>query len=548
MIHLRTFFRATLLGTMLLLSRVLLAGDISAEQGIAEVKAAGESTSLSLRNEKILGLLREKKSGDFVSENEYCEFFTRLSPFMAKDENGYAELLFYVGSELQRLKKFQDAYPYLYKTAIILENSTQHFDFECRFYEVMGHSYYFFGRYVQAENTLKKGLNCDGVTKPERINMYNTVGLIHRDLGQLDLAETDFRKAIEIAGEIDHEAWYGVLSGNLGLLYYQQGDYQQAVNYCTVDYEISKSNEQWGSAINALCLLMRIDLMDGNFRTAAEKLHTLDSLFLLDGSMENRLSYYRARTDYLEKTGEYREALDSYRMYRAVQDSMARARNLVNINNTEFQIQFERKQSEIRLLEQTRKTDRIRIYSLILLVVTVVIAALLMIRQISKRRKREKELLELRNQRIQEDLSRAESELRTVVSNLMDKNTAIQELNDEIEKIQHDRDDKAEKEKEQLTDRLQSFTLLTDEDWLDFKRLFEKLYPGFFEYFQTQHSDITNAEMRLAALIRLNLENLEMSKALGISPDSVRKTNLRLRKKLRIEDQKDLYHLIHSIS
>ena len=57
-----------------------------------------------------------------------------------------------------------------------------------------------------------------------------------------------------------------------------------------------------------------------------------------------------------------------------------------------------------------------------------------------------------------------------------------------------------------LTDKLQSFTFLTDEDWVEFKRLFEKRHRGFFDYFQENYPSVTNAEIRLAALIKLKLE------------------------------------------
>jgi DNA-binding CsgD family transcriptional regulator len=96
-------------------------------------------------------------------------------------------------------------------------------------------------------------------------------------------------------------------------------------------------------------------------------------------------------------------------------------------------------------------------------------------------------------------------------------------------------------------DRLQTYTLLTDEDWSNFKKLFEKLNPGFFDFFIENFPEVTNAEVRLAALIKLNLSNLEMARTLGISPDSVRKTNLRLRKKLTIEGLDELTLFIKQI-
>lgn len=534
-------FLFTLLG-----ASVVWAGDLTLPQAHMELEVRLSKVDASNSNASLLDFLKGYKKSDFANEGEYLRFLNGVQDLFLEDQEGYLDLLFYVGKGLQNHKRFLEAYPYLYKISLRIEKEHIKPTFICTYYEVMGHSYYFFGRQKQAEEMFDKGLNCEGITKHEQLNMYNTSGLIRLQIGDLEGAERNYRKALGIADETNHKPWYGVLSGNLGQLYYQRGEYKRSVAYLTTDYTISRENEQWGSAINALALLMRIDLRNGKFSEANHKLETLDSLLQFDESRDVRLTYYRAKTDYLEKTGNYKDALENYKLFRAYFDTIARERDMLNLNNTEFQIEFERKQSEIRLLQNTREADRSRIFSLWIFLGTIVAAATSIIWQISKRRKREKELLQLKNERIQEDLLRSEEELRNLLSKLIQKNESITQLHEELEKA-NSLNDKSDEEQQELTDRLQSFTLLTDEDWLEFKRLFEKRFAGFFEYFQTNYDDITNAEIRLAALIKLDLENLEMSKALGISPDSVRKTNLRLRKKLGIADQKELYRLIHSI-
>lgn len=522
-----------------------LGGSLSSREARMDLERRLQVHQGNYSNQELLAAIKDYDRHDFVREREYLTFLNDCHDLVLELQPGYTEVMFFIGKELQDRKQFQEAYPYLYKTSLQIEQGERP-SFLCTFYETMGHSYYFFGRYTQAEEAFQKGLACGDVTKAEQVNMYNTCGLIRSNMGDLKGAEENYRKALTLATEIDHQPWYGVLSGNLGQLYYQQGQYNKAIKYVQTDYSISSEKKQWGSAINALCLLMRLDLRSGDFAAARKKLTTLDSLLTFDESRDVRLSYYRAKTDFLEKTGDYKDALENYKIFRAFQDTLMKERDLVNLTNTEFQIEFERKQAEIKLLQQTKETDSIRIISLWVFLITLAIGAGIIIWQISKRRKREKELLQLKNERIQEDLLRSEEELRSLLDKLMQKNESIAQLNEELEKAQS-HNDQSDEEQQQLTDRLQSFTLLTDEDWLEFKRLFEKRFNGFFDFFQSNYDDVTNAEIRLAALIKLDLENLEMSKALGISPDSVRKTNLRLRKKLGIADQKELHRLIHSI-
>ena len=153
----------------------------------------------------------------------------------------------------------------------------------------------------------------------------------------------------------------------------------------------------------------------------------------------------------------------------------------------------------------------------------------------------------LRAQKMEDELHATEREMRALLSTMFDKNKVIFELQEQVEAFEKDRNSRTDSEKETMLNDLQSFSLLSENDWIEFKRLFEKLNPGFFDFFQERFPEITAAEIRLAALIKLNLSNLEMARTLAISPDSVRKTNLRLRKKLNIESLDDLTRFIKGI-
>jgi hypothetical protein len=71
--------------------------------------------------------------------------------------------------------------------------------------------------------------------------------------------------------------------------------------------------------------------------------------------------------------------------------------------------------------------------------------------------------------------------------------------------------------------------ILTEKDWELFKQNFDAVYPGFFNRLKTQFTGITNAELRMAALLRLNFDIKHIASMLGISANSVHKTKYRLR-------------------
>lgn len=535
-----------LLFTFIIFNKFIAQQNINAESLIQKV----ESQKGDIGKNLIETIRKGNGNETITSKGEWIRFLKLSEKKIKNTENlYYPELCFWIGKEFQNDSDFKTAYYYLYKTLQEIKKiDKENPPYISQFHETMGLSYYYFRRYNNAELHLKKALQLKGITDREKINIYNTLGLIYRDQQNLKKSEIYTQRAYKIALEINYEPWIGVLSGNIGYIALRKKNYEKAEKLITRDYLISKKTGQTGSELSALALLIEIDLINNKLTEAKSK------LILLDKKMENATNhsllrvYYSIVTKYKEAIGDYENALVSYRKASAYQDSVNASRNLLLITNTEFQIDFENKQAENKILIERRKKDNYRIYGLIFLSIIIISSSIMIIRQIQKRRKRDKEILELQKLRIEEELKNTEKEMRSILSKMIEKNDLILQLKDEIDTIHNQQDDKSKEEKEKLLDNLQSFTLLTEEDWIDFKKLFEKLNPGFFNYFQINYPDITTAEIRLATLIKLNLSTAEMAKSLAISPDSVRKTNLRLRKKLNIDSSDELFQFIHGLS
>ena len=98
--------------------------------------------------------------------------------------------------------------------------------------------------------------------------------------------------------------------------------------------------------------------------------------------------------------------------------------------------------------------------------------------------------------------------------------------------------------RQQLLEEIKHQTILTEEDWIKFKLLFEKIHPGFFKKLRDEASDVTLAEQRMAALTRLHLTTGQMAALLGISPNSVNKTKQRLRQRFSLPVNADIEDFI----
>lgn len=70
---------------------------------------------------------------------------------------------------------------------------------------------------------------------------------------------------------------------------------------------------------------------------------------------------------------------------------------------------------------------------------------------------------------------------------------------------------------------------------------FEKIYPDFKTSLKKAYPKITQSELKLCALLRLNLSSKDIGQLLHITHDSVNKARYRLRKKMNLSPEEDIF-------
>jgi DNA-binding NarL/FixJ family response regulator len=114
---------------------------------------------------------------------------------------------------------------------------------------------------------------------------------------------------------------------------------------------------------------------------------------------------------------------------------------------------------------------------------------------------------------------------------LKEKNIQIQKLHIEIDQIKKSKLISKEQDRCKLDDLLQSH-LMTEENWLNFRREFQHEFPDFYENLQEGFPEITDSNLRIILLQKLGFTNTEISGLLGITVEAVKKSKQRLKRKL----------------
>jgi CHASE3 domain sensor protein len=135
-------------------------------------------------------------------------------------------------------------------------------------------------------------------------------------------------------------------------------------------------------------------------------------------------------------------------------------------------------------------------------------------------------------------------QLQLYSNNIIEKTELIHRLNEEIQSLKTFSTNQPHVES---FSKALNATILTDDDWEEFKKTFEEVYPNFFATLRLRFPEITASELRLSALIKMNLSLKEAANSLGISADSVKKSRYRLKKKIALPEEDSLEMFIRSL-
>lgn len=99
-------------------------------------------------------------------------------------------------------------------------------------------------------------------------------------------------------------------------------------------------------------------------------------------------------------------------------------------------------------------------------------------------------------------------------------------------------DDKIKNEIQRITHEIETGS--KTQAWKQFETHFVNVYPTFFSNISIKHPDLTPSELKLCALLRMNLSTKEIASVLFQTTDSVRVSRTRIRNKLNLEGQEQL--------
>ncbi len=360
-----------------------------------------------------------------------------------------------------------------------------------------------------------------------RTAVLNTLGVAYQELRDYPKAAQLFRRALTVAQGTRDTAYLGIITGNLGNTLRLQGHTRQALPYLYQDLALSEEIVPENCATTCLYIARALLTLDSTAKAKAymdrsvplAATHKLRGVYLVN--------YSEAQALYAKKTGDLRQAMFWTDSTTTLKDSLRRVFDRTLLIATENSLNAEKYVATLQTVE-TEKGNAVHIRNLM-------IAALFLLTGFGLYALHQNRQKRLQEQRLhQERLAHATDQLTQYLASLRDKNVLIVQITDELAQARRLLQPSvlSAPETEQSIQTLLGSVILTEKDWQQFRWLFERVYPSFFDTLRQQYPDLSPADVRLLALSKLSIPTKEMAFMLGVSMEAIRKSRHRLRKKL----------------
>lgn len=330
------------------------------------------------------------------------------------------------------------------------------------------------------------------------------------------------------------------------------GNKSQSLEYYRRALEIADSTGNRQSQVSSNIGMGKWLLRFGKNEREAEE-HFLRSKQIASG-LTDKSFYFKSLQQLLQlkkDQGKFNEALLYAEELEEMKDTLASWEKNRITKSLEVQFDVAEKNRQLGIMQNEKDIALLTNYILwgsIGFLILIAAGIILFLKKINRRDKlllKTKEELvmaiedrkKLKEQQMQNEIEFKESQLSAMTVQMLQKNELLMELKERLEQ------DNGLSKDNQLS-KIISKGLNHDKEWEDFNSYFESINKNFYARLKQAFPEISPNDLKICALIKLNLSIKEMAAILNISADSVKTARYRLRKKLQLNTEDNLTDFI----
>lgn len=388
-------------------------------------------------------------------------------------------------------------------------------------------------------------------------NTYNALGKIFEYEQHYDSAMLYYQKGLALRRELSDVRGVANSEIHSGSMYIEVKDYPGAIKSLQHALEIYIDlDEQTGQCIANTLLALAY-----NYSGEKEKAWVLVHQSLEDARrFENpslEMDCYETLAKMEAFNGNYAGAYHYANLLKSFSDSMAMINREEIIQELEARFQLQSKNNQIELLESETSGQRKNIIILsisIAALFSILMLLIFLLRLKAKSHQKQRKIFDQEKtiSRQQEKISEKEMlllqksvesknrELATKAIEMLRVNETIGEVISSLESLNpsHNPDPKISVRIKEIVRNLENQT--NTNTWKEFDKIFKNIHTGFYDHLLEICPQLTASEIKIAALLKLNLSTKEIAAITYKTEDGIKSTRYRLRKKLNLSGDENL--------
>jgi tetratricopeptide (TPR) repeat protein/DNA-binding CsgD family transcriptional regulator len=392
----------------------------------------------------------------------------------------------------------------------------------------------------------------------------NNIGFFYSNIGKNDSALKYFNLSLQtLNGPKYDTVLFCSINDNIAQLFEKKNDYATAIKtYRFNDRFYLSVHRENRYFINKVRLINALD-KTGNPEAGVQinaAMNFRDSNFTKI-KLPEQLKFYKLAADYYFRNGMTSKAVYFNSNYFTINDSIEKQKSetlnsltnaLINIQRFGFKSEIEKHKLELERTKTALFNNRI-------IILTIIIAGIVIIYLLIQMMKKRKIANETEKLFAEEQLKRKELEARAMqteielkkkdLTNVVLHNTQVYDVNkkmiDRLENILKEEDHFDRAIRSLLIDLKNNISMSDGE--ITIQNNIDHVNAKFYEKLKLKFPNLTKSEVELCAYISINLSNKDIANLKNIEAASIKMGKNRLRKKLGINPDDDIYEFVRNI-
>ncbi len=158
--------------------------------------------------------------------------------------------------------------------------------------------------------------------------------------------------------------------------------------------------------------------------------------------------------------------------------------------------------------------------------------------------KSEKEIVKLRNEKLEAEIGHKNKELASAAMHLVQKGELLGNVREELLRFKKVSNGEGSSEELKKMLKILNEENKMDKDWEQFAVHFDNVHSDFLQILKSVYPNLSAHELKLSAYLRMNLSSKEIAQLENISVRGVEISRYRLRKKLKIPTETNLFDFL----